>query len=42
MKGKLENLSKVKCFQFEYNSEEIIEEARLKINAHKDKTNNDQ
>ena len=38
MKGKLENLSKIKCLQFEYNSEEIMEEARLEINAHKDKT----
>ena len=40
--GKLENLSKVKCLQLEYNSEETIDEARLEFNTHKGKTNNDQ
>ena len=39
---KLENLSKIKCLQLEYNNEEIIDETKLEFNIHKGKTNNDQ
>ena len=31
--GKLENLSKVKCLQFMYNIEKIIDEDRLEFNT---------
>ena len=40
--GKLENLSKIKCLQLKYNSEETIDEARLEFNTQKGKTNYDQ
>ena len=37
--GKLENLSKVKCLQLDYNGEETMDEARLEFNTHKGKIN---
>ena len=40
--SKLENLSKVKCLQLEYNNEKTIDKARLEFNTHKGKTNKDQ